>query len=457
MCNRNQENIEATLSQRNAMESSFFATGPWSAVSSDRSGIASLKARLDGLLVNLARRHFQQVADDLLSIKRRCDARLQGLGPPRTDSVEQRLHLIRIAASFQDLTARAVDAYYSRDKCFSTNEHLRLATRIKALQDAFSSLLRKHGATRGSGPDSAARRPSVAETISDSESDQEPKEEADVPDTRVLRELSSVLPPVSPPVQKPQQNILVWIRSEFERSRGFELGAFHPSLLPALYHEQMKHWRYFTLEHIGQVVRTIHVFILDLLQHVCADDSVREQLWVALRGPILQAYERPIQHAELLLQIEERGNPRTLNHYFAITLKKRRLERVQTRLKTASSYPGSGMHEEPLVRTQDVVDMHTSNDDQILEDLHDILQSYYKVARKQFVDAVTKGVVDYLLLLVENGPLSVCSPAFIASLSAEELNRIAGEASATSQIREKLTTESRILEDGFHVLQNQPL
>ena len=100
----------------------------------------------------------------------------------------------------------------------------------------------------------------------------------------------------------------------------------------------MKHWRYFTLDHIGQVVRTIHVFILDLPQHVCADDTVREQLWVALRGPILQASEKPIQHAELLLQIEERGHPQTLNHCFAITLKKRRLERVQTRLKIASSY-----------------------------------------------------------------------------------------------------------------------
>ena len=183
------------------------------------------------------------------------DARLQRLDPPRTDSVEQRLHLIWIAASFQNLTARAVDAYYNRDKCFSTKKSLRLATRIKALKDSFSSLLRKHGATRESGPESAARRPSVAEIISDSESDRKPKKEADLPDTMVLLELSSVLPQVSPNVQNTQQNILVRIRSEFERSRGFELGAFHPSLLPALYHEQMKHWRYFTLEHIGQVVR----------------------------------------------------------------------------------------------------------------------------------------------------------------------------------------------------------
>lgn len=36
--------------------------------------------------------------------------------------------------------------------------------------------------------------------------------------------------------------------------------------------------------------------------------------------------------------------------------------------------------EEPL---HDVIDMNTSNDDQIVEDLLDILQSYYKVSRKE--------------------------------------------------------------------------
>lgn len=48
------------------MEKSFFVATPWSAISSERSGIGSLKARLDELLVNLARQRFQEVADDLL-------------------------------------------------------------------------------------------------------------------------------------------------------------------------------------------------------------------------------------------------------------------------------------------------------------------------------------------------------------------------------------------------------
>ena len=474
LCNRNQENIQATLSERNAMEKSFFNTAPWSAISSDRVGIGSLKARLDGLLVNLARQHFQEVANDLYSANIQCNTKLQELGPPRTSSAEQRLHLTRITMAFQDLAARAVDAYYGRDKCFSTNESLRLATRIKTLQDLFSSVLRSRGATRRFKPASkkiqthnassndsvkslhkakSATSLSSSEAFSDLEFDQEIAESAEFPENADL-DIMKILPRVSFPGQRPQEDVLAWIRVEYERSRGFELGTFHPSFLPALYHEQIKYWRHFTLKHIGEVIQTIHRFVLDLLQQVCAERSVRDQLWAALRDPVFQAYQRPLEHVELLLRIEERGNLRTLNHYFAITLKKKRLERVQKRLRTANSYSASNNVGEPLVRIQDVVDMHTSNDDQIVEDLLDVLQSYYKVARKQFVDAVTKGAVDYLLLVVENGPLSVCSPTFVASLSVEELSRIAGESMSTSQIRERLMTESKILEDGFHVLKS---
>lgn len=90
-----------------------------------------------------------KVASDLLSAKSCCDTQLSGLGPPRTNSAKQRLHLIRIAISFQDLTAQALDTYYSRNECSSTNERLRLVTKIKTLQDSFSSILCTQGAIRG--------------------------------------------------------------------------------------------------------------------------------------------------------------------------------------------------------------------------------------------------------------------------------------------------------------------
>jgi hypothetical protein len=39
-----------------------------------------------------------------------------------------------------------------------------------------------------------------------------------------------------------------------------------------------------------------------------------------------------------------------------------------------------------------------SNTEYIIQDIHDILHSYYKVARKRFADNVVKQTIDHLLL-----------------------------------------------------------
>ncbi|MCJ1451398.1 hypothetical protein MMC28_001734 [Mycoblastus sanguinarius] len=73
----------------------------------------------------------------------------------------------------------------------------------------------------------------------------------------------------------------------------------------------------------------------------------------------------------------------------------------------------------PLLRLSDVLNSQKSNDDQLVEDLDDLLRYYYKLAQKQFVHAVSKGAVHYLLLTMVDGPLRVFSPTFVGSLSEE--------------------------------------
>jgi hypothetical protein len=62
---------------------------------------------------------------------------LDGLGPARQTSNDQRNYLIRIAADFREITAKAVDAYYGRDECFEDDSFC-LATNIMAMNNAFS-------------------------------------------------------------------------------------------------------------------------------------------------------------------------------------------------------------------------------------------------------------------------------------------------------------------------------
>ena len=52
-----------------------------------------------------------------------------------------------------------------------------------------------------------------------------------------------------------------------------------------------------------------------------------------------------------------------------------------------------------VVRMDDIMKNNPmSNDNHIILELHDILQSYYKLSRKRFVDNVRMQVVDHFLV-----------------------------------------------------------
>ncbi len=61
------------------------------------------------------------------------------------------------------------------------------------------------------------------------------------------------------------------------------------------------------------------------------------------------------------------------------------------------------------------------------EEIHDILEAYYKVTRKRFVDNVFQQAVNYKLLSGSESPLWLLSEQWVLELNAEELKVIAGE------------------------------
>lgn len=457
VCNRSQSNLDVCLTERNSLEKAFFQTEPWKIVPKDRVGINALKSRLDKFLVDLTRENFRDVAADINQAIGGCHQRLQALGPERSSRTEQRGYLLRIATSFQYLVSHALDAYYGRDAVFASHDELRLATVIKELQEDFSTTMRLEGHTRDFGRSKNRERVGTSYIVNqtgsgdDSDLESSPSQESRLlltVDSERRSELRRTLLNLEKPMDIPRDNIDTWIRREYDRSKGFEIGTINPSLLPALYHEQMKYWRYYTMEHIDRVIEATHSFVFSLLRHVCPDAAIRDRLWARLLGPLLLSYDKAIAHAKLLLEIEELGNMRTLNHYFAVTLKKLRLSRLQKRLEDSPSWHTQDDKKETLLRLNDVLNVHISNEDQAVEDLHDILQSYYKLARKQFVDAVSKGVVDYHLLTVSDGPLRVCSPQLVGMLSDKELDEIAGENAESAAERANIMRRLKSLEAG---------
>jgi hypothetical protein len=61
-----------------------------------------------------------------------------------------------------------------------------------------------------------------------------------------------------------------------------------------------------------------------------------------------------------------------------------------------------------------------------VQNIHDLLESYYKVARKRFVDTICMQGSDYHLLTSDESPLQIFGTAFVSNLSALQRDIIAG-------------------------------
>ena len=89
-----------------------------------------------------------------------------------------------------------------------------------------------------------------------------------------------------------------------------------------------------------------------------------------------------------------------------------------------------------------------SNLKHTVDDLHDILHSYYKVARKRFVDIICMQAADHFLVTGQDAPIKVFSPKFVSELTTEQLEAIAGEDLVSKRKREELKRKIENLEMG---------
>lgn len=88
----------------------------------------------------------------------------------------------------------------------------------------------------------------------------------------------------------------------------------------------------------------------------------------------------------------------------------------------------------------------------IVRNIHDIFGSYYQIARERFVDNVWMQAASYRLVTGPDTPLKLLSPSFISSLTADQLEEIAGEDGRLKRKRRALLKEIKDLEAGKKIL-----
>jgi hypothetical protein len=92
------------------------------------------------------------------------------------------------------------------------------------------------------------------------------------------------------------------------------------------------------------------------------------------------------------------------------------------------------------------------NREHMVQQIHDILHSYYKVAVNRFIDNVCMQSANYFLLSGPNSPLKLLSPTFVYRLSDQELADIVGEDPVIQRQRLQLMKQAEELEVAKKIL-----
>ena len=170
---------------------------------------------------------------------------------------------------------------------------------------------------------------------------------------------------------------------------------------------------------------------------LCTDVRVRDEIWSDILDEVLKRYKAAMDQAMFLVSIEWENRPYTLNHYFnenlQIAQSRRKAEELRGKARNEvkrNSYNSQAYTSDNLIVDLDSVEQVTTNKssvEHVKEEIHDILRSYYKVARKRFVDNVYLQAVDHCLLTGPMSPLAVFSQEWAIMLNVEQLETIAGE------------------------------
>ncbi|CAG9987351.1 unnamed protein product [Clonostachys byssicola] len=401
------------------------------------------------------RSEFPKIKADIEKKLHAAEKVLRVLGPKRQSTKEQRQFLTDIASEFQYLANSASRAQYVLSDFFDEVANRRLATVAVNRGEIFAEMMADMGhefnfvdeETDGDDKDEGEEDEDcdsldVDGSVTPSFGD-EPLVTEDADIFRYVTEAEHITFPRS-------DGILEWLTGVHRKNRGFEIGSFDGSLLTMTMQRQAGKWRALSKGYISDMIAIVHTFILDLLNHIISDKKLLGSLVPVLSEHLQAKYLRAMEQVDFLLSIELEGTLATYNHAFTEVLGKCRAERVKNELESRTIVTKDYGR---IVRLDDIVQAHQlSNDEQVVQEMHDILKSYYELARKRFVDNVRMQAADHFLVTGPNTPLKLFSPQFVSGLASAQLDEVVGEDQDAKKQRAKLEKEIGLLKECMVIL-----
>lgn len=449
-----------------------FQKQQWIDLPRDQVGIAALKDKLKSLLVDITEREFPKLIQDVKKQSKECKRELDSLGPPRQNERDQRVFLSQIAGNFQKLSREALDAHYNADAVFNQDE-LRLITHVVNITDVFSADFREsahsrhfedHGLLKpDTAAKTAAKRPSDCGCEETStglmiDSLRALLEKAKVDDIAPgeYSEIGDIVIPLQE-ISKPGDNFTTWMNDVYLQSRGLDLGTFDPHLLSMAFTEQSRKWGDMTKTYMRRIIIALHRFIAAALKSVCPEDQARNHLWSAILETLVERYKAAMAQACLLIEVEQRKKPYTLNPQFNQAWSKAIGYRITELLRPTALRESKQYGEiQYMVNLNNIAKVAEGkrNVEKLQEDIHDILQAYYSLAADRFIDNVFHLAVDHCLLHGPDSPLQVFNQDWVISLEPEQLERIVGETKSAKSRRSQLVKKLQELSKALTILKS---
>lgn len=424
----------------------LFQEEPWCRLPPDRLGVVALRRRLQHLLGDITDKAFPKLRAETRQMLSDARVELAKLGQSRQTVREQQQYLVSIASEFQSIVRSALNADYSSCAVFD-DDKFRLITNVLNVTDEFKAEFTvaahkyEFDAEQLSGSDKLSSSSTDASFCRDVEDRMYKHPDLDAV---IVRSCEAVAP---------MKGIMEWIRDMHRRFRGRELASFNQALFSGTVRQQTSNWETLTEYYVSRVIYMIHEFIVNTLEIACSDTKVCDEILSQMLDAIVQRYSAGMEQSRLLVEIERDNQPYTLNDAFRGKLGNFQNSRMGQTADGKQSITSPALYGDK----SNVDEPKPSFDDSmggkyIAEEVHDLLMSYYEVARDRFIDNVYLQAITHCLMSGFESPLRLFSEQWVLELEPEKLEAIAGESFQLREQRDRLTKRIKDLNEAVAIL-----
>lgn len=385
--NRADGELGMTFQERNSSERMFFNDGRYRHLPRDMVGIEMLRTRLSQLLNNHLKKEIPHLKKELdIKLKDTMDE-FGRLGDKRTTISEQKMFLMGISMTINDILKSAVKGHYENPffgsvemnaAVDSTENIRRFRAVIQHLNLQFAKQMSRYGKKYAIPP---ANDKGEENNSEDEDEDEDGKNQ----------EEQNVDLGVPHPKKLTRSAAILWVQCVLERSRGCELpGNFNPLLISQLFWEQSEPWNALATAHINKVADACKDFVKIVLQHAAAPEIESRLVGLCVDAALESSLQA--SRGELAKIIADKARPpMTYNHYYTTTVQKQRRNKYASVLaavtdtltmagKRSINEHGQALIEPQMLRermgTQVVQDMDKFSAEEAL----DSQSAYYKVS-----------------------------------------------------------------------------